>query len=157
MPSSLLLVEDNEDDVFFMRFALKKLALPYGLVVARDGRDARARLEEMAAGGPGGPEIGLVLLDLKLPHLGGLELLAWMRSVPVERFPPVVVLTTVEKESDLEAAARLGAVAFLRKPNRPDQLVELLRSLDAYWLSRTRPPPLRGSFPRLGMLEALEK
>lgn len=157
MPSSLLLVEDNEDDIFFMRFALKKLALPYGLLVARDGRDAVVRLQEAAAGGPGMAQIGLVLLDLKLPHLGGLELLAWMRSVPDGRFPPVVVLATAGKESDLEAAARLGAVAFLQKPNRPDQLVELLRTLDAYWLSKCRPPPPAGSFPRLGMLEPVGK
>lgn len=155
MPRSLLLVEDNEDDEFFMRFALKKLALPYGLLVARDGRDAMARLQESAAGEPGVAQIGLVLLDLKLPHLGGLELLAWMRSLPDGRFPPVVVLATAGKESDLELAARLGAVAFLEKPNRPDQLIELLRTLDAYWLSRSRPPPPPGSFPRLGLLETV--
>lgn len=153
----MLLVEDNEDDVFLLRFALKKLALPYGLLVARDGREAIARLQESAAGGPGAPRIGLVLLDLKLPHVDGLELLAWMRSVPDRRFPPVVVLTTVEKKSDLEAAARLGAVAFLQKPSKPDQLVELLRTLDAYWLSKCRPPPPAGSFARLGMLEAVGK
>lgn len=155
MPRSLLLVEDNDDDVFILRFALKKLGLPHALVVARDGRDAIARLRESAAAGSETPQIGLVLLDLRLPHLGGLELLAWMRSVPGGQFPPVVVLTTVEKESDLEAAARLGAVAFLRKPNRPDQLVELLRTVDAYWLSQSLPPPPAGSFPRVEMLETV--
>jgi len=157
MPGSLLLVEDNEDDEFFMRFALKKLALPYGLLVARDGRDAMVRLRESVAGGPGAATISLMLLDLKLPHMGGLELLAWMRTVPDGGFPPVVVLTTVEQESDLVAAARLGAVAFLQKPNRPDQLVELLRTLDAYWLSRSRPPPPLGSFRRLESLEPVGK
>jgi CheY-like chemotaxis protein len=157
MPSTLLLVEDNEDDVFFLQFALRKLALPCELRVARDGRDARARLQAAAAGDPELAPICLVLLDLKLPHLGGLELLAWMRSVPDGRFPPVVVLAAAENESDLDAAARLGAVAFLPKPNRPDQLVELLRTLDAYWLSKSRPPPPAGSFPRLGTLEAAGK
>jgi len=145
MPRSLLLVEDNEDDVFFFQMALRKLALPHPLVVARDGREAMACLVDFMAGRPGEAPLGLVLLDLKLPYVGGLEVLAWMRTLPGGRFPPVVVLSASEQESDIQAAYRLGAASFLVKPNRPDQLTELLRMLNTYWLTENRlpaPPPL---------------
>jgi CheY-like chemotaxis protein len=141
MPRSLLLIEDNEDDVFFFQVAMRKLALPYRLVLASDGREGLRQLQESVADSPEVGPFGLVLLDLKLPFVDGFEVLAGMHSLPPGRCPPVVVLTTSEKQSDVQLAWRLGASAVLVKPNRPDQLVELLRLLDAKWLSDPPVPP----------------
>jgi len=149
MLRSLLLIEDNEDDVFFFQVAMRKLALPHPLVVARDGREGLRRLQESVSASPEVGPFGLVLLDLKLPFLDGFEVLAGLHSLPSGCCPPVVVLTTSEKQSDVQLAWRLGASAVLVKPNRPEQLVELLRLLGAKWLSditvATVPagPPLR--------------
>lgn len=141
MPRSLLLIEDSEDDVFFFQVAMRKLELTHLLVVARDGREGLQRLQESVSGTMGGGPFDLVLLDLKLPYVNGLEVLAWMQSLPPGLRPPVVVLTTSEKESEVQLASRLGAAAVLLKPNRSEQLVELLRALDAQWLRATPTPP----------------
>ncbi len=141
MSRSILLVEDNEDDVFFMQLALKRLDSPHRLEVARDGREAKQRLQRFLVQGPLQDPLGLVLLDLKLPYLGGIEVLAWMHAAGEGRFPPTVVLSTVENESELAAAARFGAAAFMAKPNRPDQLACLLRSLETRWLVGAPPAP----------------
>lgn len=147
-------MEDNEDDVFFMQVAVKRLALPHVLEVARDGREAKHRLERFLAGRTDPDPLGLILLDLNLPYLGGLELLAWMSTAAGSRlFPPAVILSTSEKDSDLDTAARLGAAAFMLKPNRPDELVALLRTLDACWLSGTCPPPQAGAMWLRGVPE----
>lgn len=145
MSTSLLLVEDNEDDIFFLQVAMKRAGISHELVVARDGREAVARLLDFQSAVPGANPIGLMLLDLSLPYLSGLEVLAWMQSHPESGFPPVVVLTTSEKGSDLIAARQFGAAGFLLKPNRPDQLAELLRTLDEDWLSGARPPASPGA------------
>lgn len=144
MPRPLLLVEDNEDDVFFFQFALRKLGLPHPLVVARDGREGlRWMQDSVAASAP----FALVLLDLKLPYLDGLELLAWLQSLPPAQRSPVVVLTTSEKQSDAQQALRLGAAEVRVKPNRPDQLVEVLRELDAKWLREPLGVPVLAGMP----------
>ena len=143
MPRSLLLIEDNEDDVFFFQVAMRKLALPYRLVVAQDGREGLRHVQESVTDSPEVGPFGLVLLDLNLPFMDGFEVLAGTLSLPPGRCPPVVVLTTSEKQSDVLRAWHLGASAVLMKPNRPEQLVELLRLLDAKWLSDPAGSPVR--------------
>lgn len=139
---SLLLIEDNEDDVFFFQFAMRKLGMLHPLVVARDGQEGLHQLREALGGSPEVGPFGLVLLDLKLPFMDGFEVLAGMHSLPPGRCPPVVVLTASEQQSDVQRAWHLGASEVLVKPNRPEQLVELLRALDAKWFSGPPVPPV---------------
>jgi two-component system response regulator len=140
MQKSLLLVEDNEDDVFFLQVALKKAGLAHTLRVARNGREAidtlREALEPAAVARP----FDLMLLDLKMPYVSGIEVLEWAGGRPELRFLPIVVLTSSEQESDIETAYRLGAAAFLVKPSQPEALIDLVRAIDAFWLRQNRLP-----------------
>lgn len=137
---SLLLIEDNEDDAFLFKVAIKRLGGGCVLRMARDGREAMELLREYVASGLVGSRLQLVLLDLKMPYVGGLEVLEWIRSVPELRFLPVVVFSSSEQESDIEAAYRLGATSFLVKPSQPEQLAELVRIMDLYWFGYNRVP-----------------
>ncbi len=111
----ILLVEDDEDHVFLVRRALADLSDPVVTVeVAGDGEQAVERLAR-ARFAPGGPP-QLVLLDLKMPRMGGLEVLARIRADEAASDLPVVVLTSSERHEDREAALRLGATWFMCKP-----------------------------------------
>lgn len=140
MARAILLAEDNEDDVFFFKAAAKKAGLSEQILVASNGRDAIEFLGKLLADEPNIPELGLVLLDLKMPFVGGLEVLEWARARPELRFLPIVVLTSSEQESDMAAAYRLGASSFLVKPSQPERMSELVRLLHAYWLQHNRLP-----------------
>lgn len=140
MQKSLLLVEDNEDDVFFFKAAMKKAGMTHALRVAQNGREALEMLQEAAHSPSASPRLALVLLDLKMPYVTGLEVLEWMQDKPALKALPVVVLTSSEQESDVEAAYRLGATSFLIKPSHPDERVEMLRAIDAFWLKLNRLP-----------------
>jgi CheY-like chemotaxis protein len=140
VPRSILLAEDNEDDVFFFKAAAKKAGWPHDIVVATNGREAIEMLGRFAAGDASGPRLSLVLLDLKMPFVGGLEVLEWARSQAALRFLPMVVLTSSEQETDIATAYRLGAASFLVKPSQSEGLAELVRVLDAYWLHQNRLP-----------------
>ena len=139
MSRSILLVEDNEDDVFFFKAAAKKAGLSQGVISAGNGRDAIDTLKRYASG-DSAVRLSLVLLDLKMPFVSGLEVLEWAQGQPALRFLPIVVLTSSEQEADIEAAYRLGAASFLVKPSQPDGLGELVRAIDAYWLRHNRLP-----------------
>jgi len=140
MHRSILLVEDNEDDVFFFKAAAKKMGWSQRMTVASHGREALEVLQRYLGGENRTNPFGLVLLDIKMPFMSGLEVLEWMRAQPALRFLPVVMLTSSEQEADIEAAYRLGAASFLVKPSNPDALCELLRTIDAYWLRSNRLP-----------------
>lgn len=139
MSRSILLVEDNEDDVFFFKAAAKKAGLSQAVISAANGRDAIDTLKRYASG-DSSVRLSLVLLDLKMPFVSGLEVLEWAQGQPALRFLPIVVLTSSEQEADIEAAYRLGAASFLVKPSQPDGLGELVRAIDAYWLRHNRLP-----------------
>lgn len=143
MPRSILLAEDNEDDVFFFKMAAKKAGWAHEIIVATNGREAIDVLQKHAGGELRTAPLSLVLLDLKMPFVGGLEVLEWARTQPELRFLPISVLTSSEQESDIETAYRLGAASFLVKPSQPEALGELLRSIDAYWLRHNRLPVAR--------------
>jgi CheY-like chemotaxis protein len=152
MQKTLLLVEDNEDDVFLFKVAAKKLNLSHPLRIARDGREAIELLREYTTAATTGPRLGLVLLDLKMPYVSGLEVLEWVRTVPALRALPVVVFSSSEQEADIEAAYRLGATSFLVKPSQPDQLLEMVRAINVYWFAQNRLPihsPDRNSYATL--------
>lgn len=139
MPRSILLAEDNEDDVFFFKAAARRLGWQHPILVAPDGREAIAILSRFARGEEPG-QLGFALLDLKMPFVGGLEVLEWAQARPELRGVPLCVLSSSEQGGDIEAAYRLGAVSYLVKPANPDGLKDLLSALEAFWLRFNRLP-----------------
>jgi two-component system response regulator len=130
----ILLVEDNPDDVKLALRALKMHRVTNPVVVARDGVEALDYLLGPGSGTPEKPLPALVLLDLKLPLINGLEALQRIRADERTRWLPVVVLTTSSEESDMRASYRLGANSYLCKPVDYDTFTEVLGKVAAYWL-----------------------
>lgn len=133
---TLLLVEDNEDDVFLMRRALKGAKVANPLFVAEDGQQAVDYL-----GGAGKysdrtqyPLPAVVFLDLKLPLLSGHEVLSWIRRQTELDSVVVIVLTSSSEARDLNRCYSLGANSYLVKPPTPEQLEELAKAFKWYWL-----------------------
>lgn len=132
----ILLVEDNPDDEELTRMALREGRVVNEMDVVRDGASALAYLLD-----PGRRLPQLVLLDLRLPKLGGLEVLERMRSERRTRLVPVVVLTSSSEEEDVIASYRLGANSYVRKPVEFQRFVEAVQQLGLYWLLLNRAPP----------------
>jgi len=136
MEKFILLVEDNPDDEALALRALRRNHIANRVVVARDGVEA---LDFLNATGPHAgrdpqelPEV--VLLDLKLPRLHGLEVLQRIRAKDATRMLPVVVLTTSSEDRDMVESYRLGANSYIRKPVDFEQFIEAVRQLGMYWL-----------------------
>jgi two-component system response regulator len=139
-----LLVEDNQDDVDLTLRAFQKNNIHNQVVVARDGQEALDYLFAAGANGQHTPAAmpELVLLDLQLPKLDGIEVLRQLRANERTRRLPVVMLTSSNEERDIVASYDLGANSFLRKPvNFPD-LVKAVEVLGQYWLRMNEPPPV---------------
>jgi two-component system response regulator len=146
----ILLVEDNPDDEALTLRAFKKNNILNEVVVARDGAEA---LDYLFATGPYAgrdtadrqhrvmPE--LILLDLKLPKLAGLEVLERIRADERTRLLPVVILTSSKEEQDIIESYRLGASSYIRKPVDFTQFVEAIGQLGLYWLVFNQPLPKR--------------
>ena len=132
----VLLVEDNPDDARLALTALRTNRIVNEVVVARDGEEARDYLfglGEHAGRDPNEcPE--LVLLDLKLPKIDGLDVLRRMRADERTRYVPVVVLTSSDEDEDVVRSYRLGANSFVRKPVEFEQFIEALQQASIYWL-----------------------
>ena len=144
---TILLVEDNPDDEALTLRALKRNNILNDVVVARDGAEA---LDYLFAQGTYNdrdtsklPEV--VLLDLKLPKLDGLEVLRRMRDEALTRRLPVVILTSSNEERDIVAGYDLGANSYIRKPVDFNQFMEAVRQLGVYWLVLNVPPPVAGA------------
>jgi CheY-like chemotaxis protein len=138
----IVLVEDNEDDQALATRALERAGVTNQVVVLEDGVKALSFFEE--AGRPGSADSErtyLVLLDLKLPRMGGLQVLRRLREDPRTRRIPVVVLTSSDEERDLVESYDLGANSYIRKPVDFAQFSEVIRQLGYYWLALNRPPP----------------
>jgi CheY-like chemotaxis protein len=139
---TVLLVEDDPNDVILVRRALRKASVANPLQVIEDGEDAVSYL----AGRPPFADRGahpvpvLVLLDLKLPRRSGHEVLEWLRAQPGLRRLPVVVLTSSRDSTDVDRAYDLGANSYLVKPVGFDELLEMLRALGLYWLTLNEMP-----------------
>jgi two-component system response regulator len=131
----ILLVEDNADDEALTLRALKKHNIANEVVVARDGADALEYLFNT----PMMPE--LVLLDLKLPRIDGIEVLKRLRAHPITRRLPVVVLTSSKEDRDLLESYDSGANSFVQKPVDFADFIEAVRQLGVYWLMLNEPPP----------------
>ena len=139
----ILLVEDNPDDEALTLRAFRKNNMRNKIVVARDGEEALDFLfcrGIYAARDPDDlPE--MVLLDLKLPKIDGLEVLRQIRANPRNRLLPIVILTSSKEEQDLIEGYKEGANSYVRKPVDFNQFVEAVKQLGLYWLVLNEPPP----------------
>ena len=126
----ILLVEDNPMDVDLTLRAFKRRRVTNNILVARDGEEALAWLPRWEAGEPW-PAV--ILLDLKLPKIDGLEVLRQIRAHPRLQVIPVVVLTTSAENADVQAAYRLGANSYIVKPVEFEKFMEVSESLELYW------------------------
>jgi two-component system response regulator len=139
----ILLVEDNSDDVEITLRAFRKSKVPSEIMVVRDGVEALDYM--LAAGTCAGrttkPQPDVILLDLKLPKVSGLEVLRRLRGEERTRRVPVVVLTSSNEEKDIQSSYDLGANSFVRKPVDFTQFMEVARQLGLYWLGINESPP----------------
>lgn len=145
MEKSILLVEDNPDDIELTRLAFEESRLANRLVVARDGQEALDYLfgEGIHAGRDLSDMPQMILLDLNLPKLDGREVLQRIRANERTRYIPVIVMTTSREESDLFATYDLGANSFVQKPVDFASFVEAVRQVGLYWLVLNVNAPIR--------------
>ncbi len=140
----ILLVEDNPDDELLAIRALKKNNISNEVVVARDGVEALDYL--FGTGAHAGRDMSempqIILLDLKLPKIDGLEVLRRLRSDERTKLLPVVVLTSSREEQDLTESYSLGANSYIRKPVNFTRFTEAIRQLGLYWLVLNESPPI---------------
>ncbi|HVL38147.1 MAG TPA: response regulator [Fimbriimonadaceae bacterium] len=137
-PPVILLVEDNPDDERLTLRAMRQSEIPNIIVVARDGAEALEYLLGESRQGARLPM--LVLLDLKLPKIGGLEVLQRLREDERTKSLPVVVLTSSDEERDIMQSYNLGANSYIRKPVDFDEFIDAVRQLGLYWLMINRFP-----------------
>lgn len=138
-----MLVEDNPSDIGLTQRAFAQSHIANELVIAEDGQAALDYL--FGAGKYASRNVNeipaLVLLDLKLPRVDGMEVLRRIRAEPQTRRIPVVIMTTSEEEQDVAQSYDLGANSFIRKPVDFKQFVESVKHLGLYWLVMNEPPP----------------
>ena len=125
----ILLVEDNADDVELIRIGLSEQIIPYNLTVTSDGKDAIRILQDKSI-----PLPDLVLLDIYLPEIDGLEVLASIREEKRTSDLPVIIFTSSSEQQDLLKSYDLGANAYLRKGMEAEEFKATLKNLDIYWL-----------------------
>ena len=148
MSKTILLVEDEENDVFFLKNAFNEVGLLNPLQVVQDGQEAMDYLSGRGeyADRARFPLPCLTLLDLKLPRVMGLEVLKWMRTQPGLKTLLVIILTSSRLGPDIERAYQLGANAYLVKPSSPPELREIATGIKQFWLELNHGPP-RGREP----------
>jgi two-component system response regulator len=138
----ILLVEDNADDEELTLRALRQAKIANNIVIVRDGRQALDYL--FAEGGEAGRRSrmpAVVLLDLKLPKISGLEVLERMRADERTKLVPVVVLTSSSEEEDMVRSYTLGANSYVRKPVEFGAFATSVSQLGMYWMLFNQPPP----------------
>jgi CheY-like chemotaxis protein len=136
-PKNILLVEDNPSDIALTRRALEKSRIANEMVVTEDGQEALEYLFGLEAN----DLPALILLDLKLPRLDGLQVLRAIRTNEYTSRLPVVILTTSSEEQDIAQSYDLGANSYIRKPVDFTQFVEAIAHLGLYWLVINEPAP----------------
>ena len=138
--STVLLVEDNEDDVELILYAFEKASIGNPLVTVSDGDAAVAYVTASGiyADRDRYPLPALILLDLKLPRRSGFEVLDAIRQHAPSQHTPVVVLTSSDQTTDIERAYQRGANAYLVKPVSRDALLAMVQTLEAFWIKLNR-------------------
>jgi two-component system response regulator len=140
---NILLVEDNPSDAKLTKRALDQNQITNELIVVEDGAEALDYL--FSTGRYAGRDVrdlpAVVLLDLKLPRVDGLEVLQKIRANEFTRLLPVVILTSSSQEEDMIASYNLGANSYIRKPVDFKQFTDAVRTLGMYWLLLNEPPP----------------
>lgn len=145
MIKTILLVEDNPNDVELTMEALAENNIANAVDLASDGEEAldylyrKGKFSSRPAGNP-----GVILLDLKLPKVNGLEVLGKIRSDDMLKLIPVVILTSSREEKDLVEGYRLGVNAYVVKPVDFNEFVKAIRTLGLFWAIINEPPPDRG-------------
>jgi CheY-like chemotaxis protein len=137
---TLLLVDDNEDDIFLTKRALREAQISTLVQTAGDGQQA---IDYLSGAGKFQDRVlfplpALMLLDLKMPRKGGLEVLQWIREQPALRALVVIILTTSLEHSDVERAYQLGANSYLQKPSNTKVLAEIMSAIKLYWLTHNQ-------------------
>jgi two-component system response regulator len=152
MDRCILLVEDNEDDIDLTLHALNRSHLANDVIVARDGREALDYLQNARHREEGLPV--LVLLDLRLPVIDGLQVLRTIRATEETRDLPVIIMTSSLDDADRLQSQLYGASAFMIKPGDYDQLTSAVKKLGLYWSLGNAPRPTQqeGFADRLGLL-----
>lgn len=140
----ILLVEDSQDDIDLTILAFERSKIANEISIARDGVEALEYLHGTATKPPG-PLPALVLLDLKLPRVDGIEVLEHIRNHPSTKLLPVVVLTSSAQERDLLQTYSKGANSYIVKPVDFEQFIVAAQQIGMYWLMLNRVPPLEGS------------
>jgi CheY-like chemotaxis protein len=149
----ILLVEDNQDDMDLALHALRREKLANSIFVARDGEEAldflfcRGAFAQRSFDHP--PK--LVLLDLKLPKIDGMEVLKQVKSDPRTKTIPVVIMTSSKEERDLVAGYNLGANSYIQKPVDFDQFRETVKSVGLYWVVINQAPVVQDSRHLVGL------
>ena len=140
---TILLVEDNQDDEELTLRALSRTNIGNQVVVVRDGQEAIDWLE--GTGPHAGRDVtatpALILLDLKLPKVDGLDVLRRLRANPQTAMVPVVILTSSKEDRDRASGYRSGANSYVQKPVDFTEFVAAVRQLGMYWLTLNEPPP----------------
>ena len=142
---SILLAEDDPNEVFLMQRAFQKANLKTPLFVVRDGQEAIDYLDRQGkfADTTRFPEPGLMLLDLKMPRKNGFEVLEWVRQQPGLRRLVVVVLTSSNQSGDIDRAYDLGTNSYTVKPGDFEMMIDLVKTFDSYWGRLNHGPDLR--------------
>jgi CheY-like chemotaxis protein len=143
--SIILLAEDQQSDAMFFQLAMEACGLSHILVMLEDGHEAVAYLrgDSPYANRSLYPLPRLIVLDLEMPRMGGFDVLTWLGSQPNLRHLPVVILSGSADQANMAKARQLGAADYLVKTHRMSDLVGIVQSLDARWLSR--PPRYRNA------------
>jgi CheY-like chemotaxis protein len=141
-PSTILMIEDDPNDAALFCRALRKTNLATPVTVVGDGEAAirwlKAKSEPASDRKPDWPRI--ILLDLKMPRISGLEILEWLRAQPAGRHVPVIVLTSSQEAEDVARAYALGVNSYLVKPVSFDALKEMIRTMHHYWMDLNEQP-----------------
>jgi len=140
-PAPILLVEDNEADVELALRAFKRRRISNPIAVARDGEEALDYIHRRGAFAAGAPTPGVILLDLRLPKVDGLDVLKEIKAHPVYRHVPVVVLTTSAEDRDIKRSYELGAASYIVKPVEYEKFREVVERIDLYWIVTNVPYP----------------
>lgn len=140
-PIPLLLVEDNPADAELTLRTFRRRRLANPIAVVRDGGEALDYVYRRGAFASRAPVPGLILLDLHLPKVDGLELLRELKKHPVYRNIPVVVLTTSSEDRDIKRSYELGAASYIVKPVELEKFQEVIERVDLYWILTNVPYP----------------